>query len=90
MRRREFFSMIGGMAAIWPFAAYSQRHIPRVGVLLNGRAASSNDLPIAVELTRRGYADGRNIAYEFRAAEDDLTRLPRLARELVATRWSAI
>jgi putative ABC transport system substrate-binding protein len=91
MRRREFFSMISGVAAIWPFAAYSQRHIPRVGLLLlNGRAASSNDLPIAVELKRRGYADGRNIAYEIRAAEDDLTRLPLLARELVATRPDVI
>ena len=82
--------MISGVAAIWSFAAYSQRHIPRVGVLLNGRAASSSDLPISDQLKRLGYTDGRNIAYEIRAAEDDLTRLPLLARELVAMRPDVI
>ena len=90
MRRREFFSMISGVAAIWPFAAYSQGRIPHVGLLLNGRAVSSSDLSIAGELKRLGYVDGRNITYEIRAAENDSTRLPLLARELAATRPDVI
>jgi putative ABC transport system substrate-binding protein len=51
---------------------------------------SSSDLLIADELKRLGYVDGRNITYEIHAAENDLTRLPLLARELVATRPDVI
>jgi putative ABC transport system substrate-binding protein len=89
MKRREFLAALG-VSAAWPFAAYSQPRIPRVGVLLNGPAVSSSDLLIAGELKRLGYVDGRNIAYEIRTAENDVTRLPRLIRELVATRPDVI
>jgi putative ABC transport system substrate-binding protein len=89
MRRREFIAALGA-SAVWPCAAYSQPHIPRVGVLFNGHAVSSSDLLIADELKRLGYVDGRNITYEIHAAENDLTRLPLLARELVARRPDVI
>lgn len=85
MRRRGFIKLLGGAAA-WPITALAQQRLPRVGVLLNGRAVPSQDLQIAAELARIGYVDGRNITYEIRGAEGDLTRLPPLARELVAGR----
>jgi putative ABC transport system substrate-binding protein len=58
----------------------------RVGVLTLGGAVAAKDLAISSELARIGYVDGRNIAYEIRAADGDLSRLPALARELVATK----
>src|SRR5581483_355335 len=85
VRRRGFIKLLGGAAA-WPITALAQQRLPRVGVLLNGRAVPSQDLQIAAELARIGYVDGRNITYEIRGAEGDLTRLPPLARELVAGR----
>ena len=90
MERREAISLIGGTAILWPLAAFAQPRTPRVGVLLTGRAVPPRDLEIAGELARIGYMDGRNIAYEIRAAEGDITRLPALARELVATRPDVI
>jgi putative tryptophan/tyrosine transport system substrate-binding protein len=85
MRRREFITLVGGAAA-WPIAAFAQQRLPHVGVLLYGRAVPSGDLQIAVELARIGDVEGRNIAYEIRGAEDDITRLPPLARDLAAAR----
>jgi putative tryptophan/tyrosine transport system substrate-binding protein len=85
MRRRGFMTLLGGAAA-WPIAAFAQQRVPRVGVLLNGRAVPAGDLQIAAELARIGYVDGRNIAYEIRGAEGDAVRLPPLARELAAAR----
>jgi putative ABC transport system substrate-binding protein len=85
MRRRGFITLLGGAAA-WPVAAFAQPRLPRVGVLLNGRAVPSGDLQIAAELARIGYVEGRNVAYEIRGAEGDITRLPPLARELAAGR----
>ncbi len=43
------------------------------------------DLALASELRKFGYFEGRNIAYEMRAADGDLSQLAMLARELVAT-----
>jgi len=59
-------------------------------VLLYGGALSPTDLPIAHELARLGYVDGRNITYAVRAAEGDASRLPKLARELVADKPDVI
>jgi putative ABC transport system substrate-binding protein len=64
--------------------------IPRVGILLNGGAALPSDLDFVRELTRLGYVEGRNVSYEVRAAEGDSSRLPKLARDLVATKPDAI
>ena len=85
MRRRGFITLLGG-AATWPIGAFAQPRLPRVGVLLYGRAVPSGDLQIAAELARIGYIEGRNIAYEVRGAAGDIGRLLPLARELAAMR----
>jgi putative ABC transport system substrate-binding protein len=90
MRRRDFIILFGGAAAMWPLAAYSQSRLPRVGVLLYARGLSPADLPIARELARLGHVDGRNITYVVRAAEGDTSRMPHLARELVAEKPDVI
>ena len=84
MRRREFMALVGGATVWWPLAAYAQPRVSRLGVLLFGSALLPNELRITRELARIGYVDGRNVTYVVRAAEGDVSRLPLLARELVA------
>jgi putative ABC transport system substrate-binding protein len=89
MRRRKFMTLLGGVATVWPLSLYAQS-TPRVGILFNGGAVLLRDLDIVRELARLGHVEGRNVNYEMRAAEGDLSRLPELARELVATKPDVI
>jgi len=83
MRRREFLALLGG-AAVWPLAARGQqlKAISRIGVLWPNPPASFE--PIRQGLRDLGYAEGRNINFEFRWAEGRLDQLPALGAELVA------
>ena len=84
MRRREFVMLIGGAAAALPFASRAQQAERKVRVgLLSVAGTLSNSVFVAFlqEMRRLGYNDGQ-IAYEFRSAPDDVTRLPKLAAEL--------
>jgi putative ABC transport system substrate-binding protein len=58
----------------------------RIGILLLGPAVPPKELTITSELARLGYVEGHNVSYEIFGAEGDLSRLPMLARELVATK----
>jgi putative tryptophan/tyrosine transport system substrate-binding protein len=85
MKRREFIALIGGAAAAWPLAARAQERVPVVGLLGTGSPQSDAFRAAAVRqgLTEAGYVDGRNVAFEYRWAENDNKRLPALAAELV-------
>ena len=91
MKRREFITLLGGAAAAWPLAARAQQsagRLPRIGFLGSATAAGSAK-PIEMfrmGLREFGYVEGRNIAIEFRWAEERYDRLPKLVRELIATR----
>ena len=86
MRRRQFIGLLGGAAAASTRPAWAQAPVPRVGVLLVGGTATPKELALASELSRLGYVEGRNIAYDIRAADGDLGRLPALALELAAAK----
>jgi putative ABC transport system substrate-binding protein len=86
MRRREFIGSLIGTAVAWPLAVRAQQpKMPVVGFL---GAVSTSDYARQVEALRAGlrdfgYADGKNIAIEYRWAEGNYDRLPDLAGELV-------
>jgi putative ABC transport system substrate-binding protein len=88
MRRREFITIVGGAAAVWPFSARAQlapAKVFRVGFL---GLPSADGLPKRTEAFRiglrdLGYQEGKDIVIEYRWAEGHYERLPAMLAELI-------
>jgi putative ABC transport system substrate-binding protein len=92
MRRREFLAILGG-AVVWPLAARAQQPaMPVIGFLSAGSAAERVDLLAAFRqgLSETDYVEGRNVAVDYRWAENQYDRLPPLAADLVRRHVSII
>src|SRR5262245_14835025 len=90
MRRREFITLIGGAAAtLAPGIARAQQLA--IGYLGSRQPGEQVGLPaIRVGLSETGYVEGRNLAIEYRWAENRLERMPALAADLVHRRVALI
>ena len=90
MKRREFFGLLGGVAAlpaVWPSAGRAQpsERLPRIGYVTFASAVLSRRVDDAFwdGLRDLGYVEGRNFRAEYRSAEGDGSRVPALLAELV-------
>jgi putative ABC transport system substrate-binding protein len=93
--RREFITLLGGAAVVWPLAARAQgEQVRRIGVL----TVFSKDDPegqrrvaaLQQRLQELGWADGRNVHIEFRWAGGDPDRARFYAGELVGMKPDVI
>ena len=89
MRRREFITFIGSVAATWPPAARAQQgeRVRRIGALMS-RAADDPQGQAGLAafkqgLEQFGWSDGRNVRVDTRWGEDDAERDRKYAAELV-------
>ena len=93
MRRRDFISLLGATAAAWPFAARAQQPTtPAIGFLdsRSPEAVVSRLRAFRQGLQESGYVEGENVAIVYLYAENQLERLPDLARDLVQRQVAVI
>jgi putative ABC transport system substrate-binding protein len=93
MRRREFFTLLGGVAIGWPLATHAQQPtLPVVGFLGSDTPAVYADRLHAFRegLKEAGYIESENVAIEYRWAKGHNEELPALAADLIRLRPAAL
>ena len=95
MRRRQFITLLSGIAAAWPVdaGAQQQTRIPRVGVLWhagNEQEEAMNLGALRKGLNDLGYVEGKNIELINRFADEHYDRFDALAAELVEAKVDII
>ena len=77
MKRREFITLLGGVAAAWPLAAWAQQSagMRRIGVLTafadNDAEAQANITAFRQSLEKVGWIEGRNLTIDYRWGDAD-------------------
>jgi putative ABC transport system substrate-binding protein len=104
MRRREFITLLGGVAAAWPYVARAQQpdRVRRIGMLIHysqtDREGQARIAAFLDTLQRLGWTDGRNVRIEYRWSAGDTGREKASAAEfvrstpdmIVVANWTAL
>ena len=84
MRRREFITLLGSVAAAIPLTARAQRPATAVVGILSPEGPKTGNVNGLIEgLRELGYVEGRNIRFEYRWAEGRFDQLLELAADLI-------
>ena len=92
MKRREFVTLIGGMAVAWPLAARAQQRgkPARIGYLSASSPPDNNFQSFLAGMRALGYSEGGDFVIEVRYAGRDYSRFPALADDLLRARVDVI
>jgi ABC-type uncharacterized transport system substrate-binding protein len=84
VRRRDFIKVIVGSAAAWQVTAHAQQPtMPVIGFLGSSSVDAIRIAAFRQGLAQVGFVEGRNVAVEYRWAEDRSDRLPAMVSDLV-------
>jgi hypothetical protein len=73
VKRRDFFTLLGGTAAAWPLAARAQQlRLAQIGVLvLTNADGQSLTRELRLGLRDLGYSEGQNFVFQLRSSDGD-------------------
>jgi putative ABC transport system substrate-binding protein len=94
MRRREFITLLGGVAVACPIAARGQQSgkLPTIGFLVPNTRTAATEWTDAFEqrLRELGWTDGRTVTIEYRWVEGQVERFAEVAAEFVRLKVNVI
>jgi putative ABC transport system substrate-binding protein len=95
MRRREFITLLGGSAAVWPLCASAQQPArPVIGFVNSGNSSPDIIAPLMSAfhqaLNESGYVEGRNIEIVYHWAGGQYDRLPAMLSDLIRRQVNVI
>lgn len=92
MKRRQFLGALGGTVVAWPLVVLAQARpqVARIGILHPGSPPDPWLDGLRDGLRELGYAEGKDLVFEYRWAEGRSERLPDLADILIASKVDVI
>jgi putative ABC transport system substrate-binding protein len=93
LKRRDFITLLGGAATVWPVSARAQQtSVPVIGYVGSDSADQYEVLLRAFRLGLKatGFIEGQNLAVEYRWAEGRNDKLPELTADLVRRQVAVI
>jgi ABC-type uncharacterized transport system substrate-binding protein len=96
MRRREFITLLGGAAVVWPLTARAQQgeRVRRIGILMpflpTNAEMQARVRVFREELRKRGWAAGVNVQFDERWTTDNMDVIRSAATNLVELNPDAI
>jgi putative ABC transport system substrate-binding protein len=85
LKRRQFITLLGGAAVALPTLARAQQAIPTVSLVYDATPSEATPLVAALQrgLAEVGFAEGQNVAVEYRDAGSHYEQLAALVAEFV-------
>jgi len=92
MRRRDFITILGSAAVVWPLSVHAQQTRPVIGILQPGSPTAYTYLMRAFHqgLAETGYIEGKNVTIEYRWGRNDYVGLQELAADLIQRKVTVI
>jgi putative tryptophan/tyrosine transport system substrate-binding protein len=92
MKRREFVTLLGGVAFTLPLPVQAQAKLPTIGFMSVSTPTAWSHFVVAFEqrLGELGWVNGRNVAIEYRWAEGRSERFVEISAEFVRLKVDVI